>query len=77
MKASIYYVILLLIVGQSLLFKNGLIRTLKFDSLLLYLVVNDHIVQWRAIQTALLPVYDEKWGHFERAKMTLKMLSAS
>ena len=34
-------------------------------------------VQWRAIQTALLPVYDVKWGHFEQAKMTLKMLSAS
>ena len=34
-------------------------------------------VQWRAIQTALLPVYDVKWGHFERAKMTLKMLPAS
>ena len=36
-----------------------------------------HDVQWRAIQTALLPVYDVKWGHFEREKMTLKMLPAS
>ena len=34
-------------------------------------------VQWRAIQTALLPVYDVKCGHFERAKMTLKMLPNS
>ena len=35
------------------------------------------IIQWRAIQTTLLQVYDAKWGHFERAKMTLKMLPAS
>ena len=34
-------------------------------------------IQWRAIQIALLPVYDVKWGHFEGAKMTLKMLPAS
>ena len=34
-------------------------------------------VQWRAVQTALLPVDDVKWGHFEREKMTLKMLPAS
>ena len=34
-------------------------------------------VQWRAIQTILLTVYEVKWGHFERAKMTLKMLPAS
>ena len=36
-----------------------------------------YYIQWRAIQTALLPVYDVNWGHFERAKMTLKMLPAS
>ena len=35
------------------------------------------LVQWRASQTALFPVYDVKWGHFEQAKMTLKMLPAS
>ena len=35
------------------------------------------LVQWRAIQTALLPVYDVKRGHFEKAKITLKMLLAS
>ena len=35
------------------------------------------MLQWRAIQTALLPVYDVKWGHFVREKMTLKMLPAS
>ena len=35
------------------------------------------MIQWRAIQTALLPVYDVKWGHFERAKMTPKILPAS
>ena len=40
-------------------------------------VISFFNVQWRAIQTALLPVYDVKWGHFERAKMTLKMLPAS
>ena len=34
-------------------------------------------LQWRAIQTALLAVYDIKWGHFEGAKLTLKMLPAS
>ena len=34
-------------------------------------------IQWRAIQTVLLSVYDVKWGLFERAKMTLKMLLAS
>ena len=34
-------------------------------------------LQWRAIQTSLLPVYDVKRGHFERAKRTLKVLPAS
>ena len=59
MKASIYYVILLLIVGQNLLFKNGLIRTLKFDSLLLYVVVNDHIV-CISLESSNLPLFGTK-----------------
>ena len=36
-----------------------------------------YYIQWCAIQTALLPVYGVKWGRFERAKMTIKMLPAS
>ena len=34
-------------------------------------------LQWHAIQTALLPVYDVNLSLFEIAKMTLKMLQAS
>ena len=40
-------------------------------------VLDVKCLQRSAIQTALLPVYDVKGGHFERAKMTLKMLPAS
>ena len=59
----------LVVVGDGACGKTSLLTVFK--------VCSTVILQWHAIQTALLPVYDVKCGHFERAKMTLKMLLAS
>ena len=34
-------------------------------------------IQLRSYKTAVEHVYEEKWGHFDRAKFTFKMLLAS
>ena len=57
-----------------------LLTTDYLITVLVYILVSNiysFFIQWRTIQTALLPIYDLEWGHFERAKMTVNILPAS
>ena len=42
-----------------------------------YTIKDCNYIQWRAIQTALLAIYEVYYGYFDRAKPTPKLLLAS